>query len=330
LGDGGVREAAHLWPPTPRPPLAATPPALGDAQDAHAIVDSLPLSPAVDATSPGAHADEGWRASLYGVYDGHSGARAAAFLRTRLHAAVATHLRAEAVRAGAAHRGVGLAAARRALDAAFTQTDEELLNRGADGDAGSCAAVALVCPEHVITAHAGDCRVVLWRAGVATPLTADHRAGAPAEKARVEAAGGFVAYGRVLGQLAVSRSFGDRAFKSIDVSGGAGAEPRISQLVTAAPDVACVRWKVGDFLVLACDGVWDVMTDQEVRAEGSAMRALLPGPRRCCQSACARSLHVFASLLPRHAAPSAHGPKPPNLNPRGTSRPAPTRRLTLS
>jgi len=242
-------------------------------EDAHCIVDSLPLclKPASQQFTgagllpgvEGLHQDEGWRASLYGVYDGHSGARAANFLRTRLHQAIASQLRR--VAAGPAGQVVSVTPrqARLALEQAFEQVDEELLGRGADGENGSCAAVCLVCPEFLVTAHAGDCRVVLWRGGTAVPLTADHRASAPAERARVEAAGGFVAYNRVLGQLAVSRSFGDRAFKSIDVSGGGASEPNIAQLVTAAPDVTVARWKRGDFLVIACDGVWDVMTDQE-------------------------------------------------------------------
>lgn len=323
------------------------------AQDAHCIVDNLPLTASDAAPGPAgagaggagarssvgggggggavAHSDEGWRASLYGVYDGHSGAKAAAFLRTRLSAAVSQQLRLAAglgsmaagnsMEAGesAASSSCSAAAphslaalrrlrplrvhhARAALERAFLQTDAELLARQADGDAGSCAAVALVTATHVVTAHAGDCRVVLWRDGVAVPLTSDHRASAPHEKQRIEGEGGFVAYGRVLGQLAVSRSFGDRAFKHLDVSGGGGAEPRIAQLVTAFPDVTAVRWQPGDYLVLACDGVWDVMSDQEV-------------PRLAPLSRC-------APALPRASWPLAHcGGAAPAGPPHRASRP---------
>jgi serine/threonine protein phosphatase PrpC len=248
-----------------------------------------------------AHADEGWRASLYGVYDGHAGSAAAHWLRARLSGAIAAQLRAAAGLGGAGgadgaggaggggarkraarrRRPLSLAHARGALERAFASVDAELLAHEGACESGSCAAVALVCGAHVLTAHVGDCRVVLWRDGVAVPLTSDHRAAAPFEKARIEARGGFVAFDRVVGQLAVARAFGDRSFKRLDVSGGGGAAPRIEELVSAVPDVACVRWLPGDFLLLACDGVWDVLSDQEVRAPRRAhpLRAWRPRTR---------------------------------------------------
>lgn len=69
------------------------------------------------------------------------------------------------------------------------------------------------------------------------------------EKARITAAGGFVDFGRVNGNLALSRAIGDFEFKkSADL-------PPEQQIVTAYPDV--VVHEMGDddeFLVIACDG----------------------------------------------------------------------------
>lgn len=48
---------------------------------------------------------------------------------------------------------------------------------------------------------------------IATRLTFDHRAEDPEEQQRIKVAGGFVTRNRVLGILAVSRSFGDHGMK---------------------------------------------------------------------------------------------------------------------
>jgi protein phosphatase PTC2/3 len=70
-----------------------------------------------------------------------------------------------------------------------------------------------------------------------------------AEKARIQAAGGFVDFGRVNGNLALSRAIGDFEFKkSADL-------PPEQQIVTAFPDVEIHEINEDDeFLVVACDG----------------------------------------------------------------------------
>lgn len=71
----------------------------------------------------------------------------------------------------------------------------------------------------------------------------------PAEKNRITAAGGFVDFGRVNGNLALSRAIGDFEFKK-----GFDLPPE-SQIVTAYPDVKVHELTDEDeFLVLACDG----------------------------------------------------------------------------
>lgn len=70
-----------------------------------------------------------------------------------------------------------------------------------------------------------------------------------AEKNRINAAGGFVDFGRVNGNLALSRAIGDFEFKK-----SAELAPE-AQIVTAFPDVETHDLTDDDeFLVLACDG----------------------------------------------------------------------------
>jgi len=73
------------------------------------------------------------------------------------------------------------------------------------------------------------------------------------EKARINAAGGFVDFGRVNGNLALSRAIGDFEFKK-----SAELAPE-QQIVTAFPDVTVHEITDDDeFLVVACDGSYDL------------------------------------------------------------------------
>jgi serine/threonine protein phosphatase PrpC len=56
-------------------------------------------------------------------------------------------------------------------------------------------------------------RILLWRDNKTIALTKDHKPTNEAELARIRAAGGFVDWGRVDGQLALSRAIGDVAYK---------------------------------------------------------------------------------------------------------------------
>ena len=137
-------------------------------------------------------------------------------------------------------------------------------------------------------ANAGDSRAVLCRAGgVARDLSMDHKPTLESEKARIIAAGGFVAEGRVKGSLALSRAIGDMEFKQ------ANHLPPEAQMVTALPDVVVERLVPGDeFLILACDGIWDVMTSQQavdfVRQRLGAGTAPSAVCEALCDACCAR------------------------------------------
>ncbi|TFK75447.1 protein phosphatase 2C [Pluteus cervinus] len=97
-------------------------------------------------------------------------------------------------------------------------------------------------------ANAGDARGVLCRAGKAVRLTYDHKGSDKQEAKRITDAGGFVMSGRVNGVLAVTRSLGDSSMKEFVV----GA-PYTTETALCEDD---------EFLILACDGLWDVVGDQ--------------------------------------------------------------------
>jgi protein phosphatase PTC1 len=87
------------------------------------------------------------------------------------------------------------------------------------------------------------------RNGKAIRLTYDHKGSDPSEKQRIKAAGGFVLNERVNGMLAITRALGDAELKNY-VSGS----PYTAEI--------SIEKSYDSFLIVACDGLWDVLSDQ--------------------------------------------------------------------
>ena len=141
------------------------------------------------------------------------------------------------------------------------EMDDELCIKGPTNRCGCTALVLLASRTSLCLANLGDSRAVMCRASQALPLSRDHKPRDSAEHARIVNAGGFVAGGRINGELALSRALGDFKFKSNS------ALPVGAQMVSAVPEVSVVERQRGDaFVVLACDGVWDVMRSADAVA----------------------------------------------------------------
>ncbi|TKW22108.2 hypothetical protein SEVIR_4G204600v4 [Setaria viridis] len=124
---------------------------------------------------------------------------------------------------------------------------------------GSTACVALVRNRQLIVANAGDSRCVISRNGQAYNLSRDHKPELEAERERIQNAGGYIQMGRVNGTLNLSRAIGDMEFKQNKF-----LSPD-KQILTANPDINIVELcDDDDFLVLACDGIWDCMSSQQL------------------------------------------------------------------
>ena len=150
------------------------------------------------------------------------------------------------------------------------------------GPSAGCTAVcAAVRDGMLVVANAGDSRCILSRGGTAIALTEDHKPNDPDEYARISKAGGFVADGRVNGSLNLSRALGDLEYKQ------AKDLPAERQMVTAAPDIRQEKLHEEDeFFILACDGIWDVLTNQE--AVDFVRERLFVGdsPKEICEAMC--------------------------------------------
>ncbi|KAF4677252.1 hypothetical protein FOL47_002491 [Perkinsus chesapeaki] len=132
---------------------------------------------------------------------------------------------------------------------------------------GCTAVTALLTKTHIIVANAGDSRAILCRGGQAVELSHDHKPNSETERSRIEAAGGYVeeitltskTQYRVNGNLNLSRAIGDHEYKKRD-----DLKPE-QQIICSTPDILMEKLTPADeFFVLACDGVWDVMSNEDV------------------------------------------------------------------
>ncbi|CAE7781294.1 unnamed protein product, partial [Symbiodinium sp. CCMP2592] len=207
---------------------------------------------------------------FHAVFDGHGGPYCAEHVSTHLAKNILARLRDRATNVS------DEVAVKTAIAAGFKQTEHNFLQHAkkTDDSSGSTACTMTVFgPDEqmrlrLFMANCGDSRAVLCTGGgTAVRLTEDHKPNLPAEKKRIEAADGGVVevagiWRAVLPQkkrilskiagLAVSRSFGDKDFKGPDI---VSAEPEIT--------VHEVDWDADEFVILATDGVWDVLSDKD-------------------------------------------------------------------
>ena len=207
--------------------------------------------------------------AAFGVLDGHGGREVAFFCQQRLPSAIAQQERSNPEAA--------LVKAIEGMDKLLGMEEEHAYLRSFTGKTREChlegpyrvgctAIVCLVQPDCIIAANVGDSRAILCRQGLAVPLSEDHKPNLPSERHRIELAGGsverqqigeLVQY-RVNGNLNLSRSIGDLDYKR---------NPRLSpseQIISSTPDIVqCARSPSDEFLLLACDGVWDMMSNQD-------------------------------------------------------------------
>ncbi|KAH8302649.1 hypothetical protein KR044_009254, partial [Drosophila immigrans] len=205
-----------------------------DMEDAHTHILSLPDDPS---------------AAFFGVYDGHGGAAVAKFAGKHLHKFITN--RPE-------YSGSSI---EMAMKRAFLDFDREMLHNGSWGEqmAGSTANVVLIKDRRLYCANAGDSRAIASVGGVMRPLSVDHKPSNESEIKRIVAGGGRVENNRVNGNLALSRALGDFMYKR-----NTSLKPE-EQIVTADPDVmGCDISDDWEFVVLACDGIWDVMSSPQV------------------------------------------------------------------
>lgn len=184
---------------------------------------------------------QGRELGLFAIFDGHLGDTVPAYLQKHLFHNI---LKEEEFWTDP----------NRAISKAYERTDQAILTHSPDlGRGGSTAVTAIVIDSRKLwVANVGDSRAVLSRRGQAIQMSVDHEPNT--ERGSIENRGGFVSnmpgdVARVNGQLAVSRAFGDKNLKTH---------------LRSDPDVTPADIDVDtDFLILASDGLWKVLANQE-------------------------------------------------------------------
>ncbi|KAI3725212.1 hypothetical protein L1987_64990 [Smallanthus sonchifolius] len=200
---------------------------------------------------------------FFGVYDGHGGSQVSNYCSTRVHTALQEELEPLMASWGGDESGINndnncQEMWKKAFINCFLKVDDEIGGKQGNHEpvapetVGSTAVVALICSSHIIVSNCGDSRAVLCRGKETMALSVDHKPNREDEYARIEAAGGKVIQWnghRVFGVLAMSRSIGDRYLKP---------------WIIPDPEVTFIpRAKEDECLILASDGLWDVMSNEE-------------------------------------------------------------------
>lgn len=220
--------------------------------------------------------------SFAAVFDGHAGSSSVRFLSEELYKVCVGELQS-----GSLLSGDDFAAIKEALRKAFEDVDQNLLKwleaKGEEDESGSTATVLLIRNDVSFVSHIGDSCVVLSRSGQAEEVTHSHRPfgsdkASLQEIRRIREAGGWIVNGRICGDIAVSRAFGDIRFKTKKnemlrkgVNEGRWSEKFVSRiqfkgdLIVATPDIYQVPLASDvEFVILASDGLWDYMNSSDV------------------------------------------------------------------
>ncbi|ESO98677.1 hypothetical protein LOTGIDRAFT_174041 [Lottia gigantea] len=180
--------------------------------------------------------------SYYSVFDGHGGLDAAIYAGNHLH----TNL---------VHNSSFLTDPCTALKQAYKQTDEGFLLKAKKENlkSGTTGVTVLKLEKKLYIAWLGDSQAVVVKNGETVTKTEPHKPEKPDEKERIEKLGGIVVWfgtWRVNGAIAVARAIGDRAHKPF---------------ICSDADVCSIDLDgTEDYIVLACDGVWDVVEPNDV------------------------------------------------------------------
>lgn len=212
----------------------------------------------------GAASDFPSPAAFYGVFDGHGGIDAASFTKKNILRLIIED-----------NNFPGRI--KRSIRNAFVKADHAIADaKTLDNSSGTTALTCLILGRTMLIANAGDSRAVLGKRGRAIELSKDHKPNCTSERLRIEKLGGVVYDGYLNGQLSVARALGDWHLKGPKGSlYPLSSEPELEEITLCDED---------EFLIMGCDGLWDVMSSQ--CAVTMVRRELMThnDPERCSRS----------------------------------------------
>jgi len=208
-------------------------------EDTHVVLDDLnTVNEELDKATP---------RSFYAVYDGHGGKSTAVTAETVLHTYIVKNPKFK-----------NSSTIEESITEAFKQTDQKILSDGSFVRDGSTAVITVIVGHTLYLGNCGDSECVIAQKNGETYdavlLSEKHSPDEPRERTRIEGAGGRVILGRVMGSLAVARALGDSEYKA--PNNRAQQDYVISTPYTVKKELT----PANEFMVLACDGLWDKLT----------------------------------------------------------------------
>ncbi|KAL5268790.1 hypothetical protein ACHWQZ_G002589 [Mnemiopsis leidyi] len=202
--------------------------------------------------------------SFFGVYDGHCGHTIAKYSSENLLNEFLKHSDLAELINSENKDKIDPSVISKVMEEGFVILDDYMRTippwKNGEDQSGTTAVCAFITKTDIICANCGDSRAIFSRAGDLKLVTRDHKPYNDDERRRIEKAGGSVMMQRVNGSLAVSRALGDYEYKSTQNM------PSIEQQVSPQPEIFVLErdYEHDEFLVIACDGIWDVMSNQQV------------------------------------------------------------------
>lgn len=190
---------------------------------------------------------------LYGVFDGHEGSGCAQFAKDNL----ANYLKQKIEKSLEWNDQIIYPAFKDVMVELNENFFNTIYTTGRVDKSGTAVLCALVIGEHVWVANVGDSRAILVDSfGQVVQASHDAKPNDVRFSKGITKKGGKVYEGRIEGQLAMGRALGDR---NVNADNG-------SYVVPNKPKIT--KYNLADFegghLVLACDGIWDVATSEQV------------------------------------------------------------------
>lgn len=179
----------------------------------------------------------GENTQFYGIFDGHGGDDCSTYVANNLYKIIAEKLIAN-----------GMNNVLNIVQESINDINNYAIEKWANQ--GTTVAIAMIINDKLYTANVGDSRILLVNRNDKTNkrLSVDHKVSDPIEQERIKAKVGLIINDRVGGVLALSRSIGDGC---------------LSDFISCEAYMTETEFNHDQGLILACDGVWDVINDQE-------------------------------------------------------------------
>ena len=194
--------------------------------------------------------------TYFSIFDGHGGTQVPNFLKNNFHSYLLQELKSISFSNDYELNNQKIISS---INQTFEKIDKDIIgNKNFKNENGSTGTIIILYRNPyntnqriIICANIGDSKGYIIDKQNIKQITKDHKCDNENEVSRIRNKGGIVFQGRVFGSLMLTRSFGDKEFKSCGV--------------LSTPDIYTSIINDNDlYAVIASDGVWDVISREDL------------------------------------------------------------------